>query len=56
MVGNNGYVWISAMDVDQEEQILLNPRDEPAADQEKDRVRDAEKERFKSPVDVFSGV
>jgi exosome complex component RRP4 len=36
IIGNNGYVWISSMEVDQDDQILLNPRDEPDATQEKD--------------------
>ena len=39
ITGNNGYVWISSMEVDQDDQILLNPRDEPDATQEKDIVR-----------------
>ena len=39
MTGNNGYVWISSMEMDQEDQILLNPRDEPDATREKDIVR-----------------
>lgn len=38
-VGNNGYVWISGMEAENEEQILLTPRDEPPTSQEKDRVR-----------------
>ncbi|CAI8022788.1 Exosome complex component RRP4 [Geodia barretti] len=36
IIGNNGYVWISSMEVDQEDQILLNPRDEPDTTREKD--------------------